>query len=62
MPDKRVAETAPPPDPTPGRPKSTGSRQQTHPDQKSQTGSAESDKDFTEQTGLSEQFKQPGTK
>jgi len=52
MPDKRIDEAARPSGPTPDRPKSTGSRQQTHPDQKSQT----------EQTALSEQFNQPGTK
>jgi hypothetical protein len=49
-------------DPTPGRPKSTGSRQQTHPDQRTQTGSAQSDKEFSDATGLSEKFKQPGSK
>ncbi len=49
-------------DPTPGRPKPTGSRQQTHPDQNTQTGSAQSDKEFTNQTHLAEQFKQSGAK
>jgi hypothetical protein len=39
--DKRSSEPAPT---TPGRPKETGSRQQTVPNQNSQSGSTETDK------------------
>ncbi len=35
---------------TPGRPKETGSRQQTHPDQTSQSGSVATDKEVTART------------
>lgn len=35
--------TTPPTPDTPGRPKSSGSRQQTHPDQQAQTGSKDLD-------------------
>jgi hypothetical protein len=62
MSDKQIDEAAHPSDPTPGRPKRNSSRQQTHRDQSAQTDSALSGGDFTEQTGLSEQFKQPGAK
>jgi hypothetical protein len=44
MTDERKHETAAPPTPdTPGRPDSSGSRQQKHPDQQAQTGSSELD-------------------
>lgn len=40
---KRNARKAPPPSTSPGRPKESGSRQQAHPDQGSQSGSHELD-------------------
>lgn len=36
---------------TPGRPKDSGSRQQTHPDQGADTGSPQLDKDLTHRGG-----------
>jgi hypothetical protein len=62
MSDKQIDEASHPSDPTPGRPKRDSSRQQTHRDQSAPADSASSGEDFTKQTGLSEQFKQPGAK
>jgi hypothetical protein len=47
----RKSHTAAPATNTPGRPKDSGSRQQTHPDQGMQSGSGELDKSAREKKG-----------
>ena len=47
---------------TPGRPKDTGSRQQNHPGQSSQTGSPKADREHTQRGGSGGGAKPPGAK
>lgn len=47
---------------TPGKPKDSGSRQQTHPDQNSQTGSPSLDRKHTDRSGTTPPPKPPGAK
>jgi hypothetical protein len=49
-------------DATPGRPNSTASRQQTQPDQTSQSGSPAVDRDFSEKGANPVPAKPPGAK
>ncbi|MBV8853486.1 MAG: hypothetical protein JOY91_08790 [Sinobacteraceae bacterium] len=49
--EKTRPSNPPPSSDTPGRPKDSGSRQQTHHDQGADTGSSELDKDLTERGG-----------
>ena len=51
------------PDPSsPGRPKESGSRQQSHPGQSSQTGSPHTDREHTHKGGTAAGPKPPGAK
>jgi hypothetical protein len=47
---------------TPGRPKPSGSRQQTRPGQNAQTGSHKTDDELTRRTGSAAPLKPPGAK
>jgi hypothetical protein len=47
---------------TPGKPKDSGSRQQTHKDQSSQTGSPQSDREHSDRGGSATAPKPPGAK
>jgi hypothetical protein len=49
-------------DATPGKPKDSGSRQQTHREQSTQTGSAPADQEHTRRGGAGAGAKPPGAK
>ena len=51
-----------PPSDTPGKPKESGSRQQTHPEQSTQTGSPHTDRKHTRRGGADSGPKPPGAK
>lgn len=58
-----MAENTPEPTPdTPGKPKDSGSRQQSHPGQSTQTGSTEADREHTRHGGAGGGAKPPGPK
>jgi hypothetical protein len=59
---RRSPPSAPGESATPGKPKDSGSRQQTYPDQNSQTGSPTLDRKHTDRGGTAPPPKPPGAK
>jgi hypothetical protein len=57
-----IEKTREPEATTPGKPKDSGSRQQTHQEQSTQTGSPEGDRKHTERGGAGGGAKPPGPK